>query len=102
MTTVQDILSELDELHSRLLSLIVEFPQFQELKVGEVPFTKALRDIANMKDQPTELRMKLGTEAVQFIKTLMGKMLKDPRYDNIWGWLRPIYKLANNLLVIEE
>ena len=101
MTAVQTLLEELDELHSRLMALMVEFPQFQELKIEEVTYLEALRDIANLKDQPTELRLKLGTEAVQFIKVLLGAMLKDTRYSNTWPSVRPIYRLANNLLVIE-
>lgn len=80
---------------------MVSYPQFQDLEVADVTYVQAARDIANLKDQPTDLRLKLGTEAIQWIKTLMGKMLKDSRYDNIWADIKPIYILSNNLLVVE-
>lgn len=96
-----DLLEELDELHSRLMSLMIEFPEFQDLKVDKADFITAVRQIADLKDHgPALNRLKMGTEGIIFINMLTYNMLQHKKYDNVWKSIKPIHKLAHNLLVI--
>lgn len=88
---VQVVLEELDELHGRLMSLMIEFPQFQHL-------TKEVRNIANEKDQHNPIHLKLCIASLYTIYGLFDKMLRDDQYDNVWKKIRPCYVLTTRLL----
>lgn len=88
---VQVVLEELDELHGRLMSLMIEFPQFQHL-------TKEIRNIANEKDQHNPIHLQLCIASLYVIYGLFDKMLRNKNYENIWKKIRPCYVLTSSLL----
>ncbi len=87
---IQVVREELDELHGRLIALMVEFPQFKLMKIT--------RDLANEKDQPNTLHLKLAIEGLYSLNHLFEKLLKDKDYSNTHKSIKPCYVLVTNLL----